>query len=940
MIDKNPRPAKRLFWLGMHKVLTKTELPRLRQIGYEVFNPPYLSTTYDQSANMEWDREQPSTLPAEVFQRLSQYNFFYNQIEPEIAELLNAYFDAVLVTISPHWLEPVLKAFRKKIIYRTYGQTYQICAHLAGLRLFERLLEGSDFYFLPFAEETLLGEHRWLTNRCRVVPYSLSDDIYGYENTWEHTEHNGEIMVNVPNINHPYYNAMYQHLNTHFAARYLRMYGVQPRKMDDIRVAGTLERKELLRAYQKASGFFYPYHDYNVCYLQPIEMMTIGGPVVFAQGSLLERMMNGNFPGLARGIQQQQFAMERLRRGDRVYIGEVIASQAEIVRRYHPDHVYPVFDRVFRELLEEPEKPAAFSSDADNVIRACRTEAPSREVWLLCHWPGDLICEHVPTGSMYPLDGISHVITKVIAALLEHTSYTLVISCYAYQAPRMASFYYDVLSSGRMRLYVLDAHNMRESGKADTDEVSWNEVFRFLQERAFPAGSAEASQAGTVADRAFGRKELAEVINRREQAAAVFVPHYYHFPEARRLKRQIVFYVPDYMPHFYPGVHFEGTLERDQENAHVGREIAKRSRAVLTNSEFTKSYLPDSSLQVSPDKIRVAPMPLLAGALPGLNDNERVDLEQLLVPRRFLFYPTANRPNKELAFLLHVFQELRSEQPDLKLALTCSLSSYPPVEETARALGLSAGGLSTDDIVLFQGAHEGTLRWLYENALALSFTSTMEGNFPPQIIEALHYDTPVVATRLPQIEEVLKEECDSLLLCSPKSIADFVNGLGIVARSFELVLSGQLFAKRKVLDWNNTGRFNRTIAAIFSEAAGDYESANELSSAFSYSDRYLEYGLLARVKKVLAESPSDYQFSHHLHDLVLKRSSTRETVNAHTQYLRLRGSREQLLLDVISRSDFKWPDAGELEYVREWLSAGLSEANAVNGGFSERFLSS
>ena len=224
--------------------------------------------------------------------------------------------------------------------------------------------------------------------------------------------------------------------------------------------------------------------------------------------------------------------------------------------------------------------------------------------------------------------------------------------------------------------------------------------------------------------------------------------------------------------------------------------------------------------------------------------------------------------------------------------------------------------------------------------MALSFTSTMEGNFPPQIIEALHYDTPVVATRLPQIEEVLEEECNSLLLCSPKSIADFVNGLGIVARSFEMVQSGQLFAKRKVLSWNNTGRFNRTIAAIFSEAAGDYEPANELSSAFSYSDRYLEYGLLARVKKVLAESQSDYQFSHHLHDLVLKRSSTGETVNAHAQYLRSRGSREQLLLDVISQSDFKWPDAGELEYVREWLRAGFREAgiasDTYSAGLSER----
>ena len=206
MIDKTPRQAKRLFWLGMHKVLTKTELPRLRQLGYEVFNPPYLSTIYDQSANMEWDKDQPSTLPAEVFQRLSQYNFFYNHIEPEIAELLNTYFDAVLVTISPHWLAPVLNTFRKKIIYRTYGQTYQICAHLDRVCVSSSICwKRSEFYFVPFAEETLLGEHRWLTDRCTIVPYTLPDDIYGYENTWEHIEHNGEIMVNVPNIDHPYY---------------------------------------------------------------------------------------------------------------------------------------------------------------------------------------------------------------------------------------------------------------------------------------------------------------------------------------------------------------------------------------------------------------------------------------------------------------------------------------------------------------------------------------------------------------------------------------------------------------------------------------------------------------------------------------------------------------------------------------------------------------
>ena len=119
----------------------------------------------------------------------------------------------------------------------------------------------------------------------------------------------------------------------------------------------------------------------------------------------------------------------------------------------------------------------------------------------------------------------------------------------------------------------------------------------------------------------------------------------------------------------------------------------------------------------------------------------------------------------------------------------------------------------------------------------------------------------------------------------------------------------------KLLEWNNTHRFNRMIATIFSEVAGD-SAVCDLEPTFSYSDRFLEFGLLARVKKVLATAGSDYDFSCHLHDLILKRSfhssngrSARAVVDGK------QGSREQLLLNLISRPDFEWPDAGEVEYV-------------------------
>src|ERR1043166_1809004 len=51
------KPA-RIFWLGAHQLLVNTELARLRQLGYEVFNPPYLSHVLDQSALTSWNRGQ------------------------------------------------------------------------------------------------------------------------------------------------------------------------------------------------------------------------------------------------------------------------------------------------------------------------------------------------------------------------------------------------------------------------------------------------------------------------------------------------------------------------------------------------------------------------------------------------------------------------------------------------------------------------------------------------------------------------------------------------------------------------------------------------------------------------------------------------------------------------------------------------------------------
>ena len=63
-----------------------------------------------------------------------------------------------------------------------------------------------------------------------------------------------------------------------------------------------------------------------------------------------------------------------------------------------------------------------------------------------------------------------------------------------------------------------------------------------------------------------------------------------------------------------------------------------------------------------------------------------------------------------------------------------------------------------------------------------------------------------------------------LLLCSPKDIADFVNALGIVIKKFRIGSERAIVCQTQNVGVTTTlAGFNRRIATIFSEAAGDPE---------------------------------------------------------------------------------------------------------------------
>src|SRR5262249_45345043 len=147
-----------------------------------------------------------------------------------------------------------------------------------GKQLFQAIQERDDFWLVPHAEEAVTLEHDWLKERMRVVPYTLPLDVYQYQDTWGKAGPiTPTIAVSCPNIANQYYKHAYRRINRDFPQDFIRMYGVQPRKVADPRIVGTVPRSRIVQDYQTCSGYLYVYQEPTVCYLPPIEVMTIGG---------------------------------------------------------------------------------------------------------------------------------------------------------------------------------------------------------------------------------------------------------------------------------------------------------------------------------------------------------------------------------------------------------------------------------------------------------------------------------------------------------------------------------------------------------------------------------------------------------------------------------------------------------------------------------------
>jgi glycosyltransferase involved in cell wall biosynthesis len=241
--------------------------------------------------------------------------------------------------------------------------------------------------------------------------------------------------------------------------------------------------------------------------------------------------------------------------------------------------------------------------------------------------------------------------------------------------------------------------------------------------------------------------ELAASAVRVRDHSYAIVPHYHLLSEADELTIPYLLYLPDYLPHYFQG---RGWFSEPDDVVSRGRLRAAGAKRILTNSAFSRRYLPRCKLEVPAERIVHFPLPYL-----GRGDSSEAPAPEFAPPSvpagRFLYYPAQPHPNKrhDLLVLAWTLLNIRRTEP-LDLVLTAG-------ELPARLIDLVDGYGLTERLHLMPSLDDVSLEWLYTQAACMTIPSELEGNFPTQMLEALHLGCPIAGMDNPVLHEELGE---------------------------------------------------------------------------------------------------------------------------------------------------------------------------------------
>ncbi len=175
-----------------------------------------------------------------------------------------------------------------------------------------------------------------------------------------------------------------------------------------------------------------------------------------------------------------------------------------------------------------------------------------------------------------------------------------------------------------------------------------------------------------------------------------------------------------------------------------------RYNLIITVSEFSRREL----ISIFPKKVSriVSCGNAVASSQTRISPEEGVRLRgKWSIPERYLLFVGTLEPRKNIPFLIGLMNDLRRRCPGVGLVIAGREGwGAADVYESLKRAGENSG------VILTGPVSEAELQALYSGASVTVFPSLYEG-FGYPVLEAMQWDCPVVANRIPVMEEVVGE---------------------------------------------------------------------------------------------------------------------------------------------------------------------------------------
>lgn len=396
---------KRIIWLLNHTTLMEFEVKLLIDLGFEIYVPKLLPSGCDgRTAAVSTEYDKTLSLPKEQIDKLNKFNFYLDEMNEEIINLINNNFEyAIVPTIYPG-LYYFAKYFLGKIFVRVFGHagdmdyelatTYthldrsKVYKHSLGIKkaflynsklflykickpkelTFNNIIMRTfytikDRIFLAHSYENIKeNEKKFWKKRAIYLPLGIPESILTQKDNW--SGGNNRIMFICPNINEiPYYENFYNLFIEHFGDLPYLIAGKQSlkgvnsiQKYNDPNIMGYASREQYDEWLKTCACMFYHSQEPRHLHYHPLEAIVLGMPLIYMSGGLLEQLGGFDQPGMVKSYEEARLKIERVLNGDNAFIKEIKEKQIKILEEFKYEYVKKTWEKNLIPIINQPKE--------------------------------------------------------------------------------------------------------------------------------------------------------------------------------------------------------------------------------------------------------------------------------------------------------------------------------------------------------------------------------------------------------------------------------------------------------------------------------------------------------------------------------------------------------------------------------------------------------